>query len=92
MDAIGRLTLYEYDLLMTGNNLKGVDDMHHFHLQAWLNRQVSATQKKGKSEVPVYKEFQKFFDYDKCLKKVMHQSQLPKDDDGFYDMLFRANL
>ncbi|MBW8350782.1 hypothetical protein K0H71_15200 [Bacillus sp. IITD106] len=44
------------------------------HLQAWLNHQVTATKEVGAGknvkQVPVYKTFNEFFDYQKALKEV----------------------
>ncbi|MBA5749102.1 hypothetical protein HW463_09100, partial [Streptococcus pyogenes serotype M12] len=34
INEIGRLTLYEYDLLMTGKALAAVDESHKAHKQA----------------------------------------------------------
>ncbi|GAA0422821.1 hypothetical protein GT022_17685 [Agaribacter marinus] len=40
------------------------------HKQAWLNHQVTLTREQGKKQVPIYKRFKDFFDYEKYLKEV----------------------
>lgn len=48
-----------------------VDDDYRVHWQAFLNFAVKAKRKVGKrKERPVYSSFDKFFDYDKELKKA----------------------
>lgn len=69
---IGRMTLYEYDMRMTAYRLKQADREYEIHLQAWLNWNVQAMKKKGRHKrVPVFKTFQQFFDYKKCIKDVL---------------------
>lgn len=53
-----------------------VDDDFNLHKQAFLNFQVQATDKKGK---PVYKNFGKFYDYEKELETL----KKPKKEDKF---------
>ncbi|MDO4170312.1 MAG: hypothetical protein Q4D45_10470 [Lachnospiraceae bacterium] len=43
------------------------------HLQAFLNFAVKAEKKAGKNKTkPVYRNFEKFYDYQKELDKVQH--------------------
>ena len=65
------LLLDEYLLLMKSYNLKRVDKEHDYHLQAWLNQQVQATEQRGKKSVPVYKNFKDFFDYEERVNKIL---------------------
>ena len=55
---------------MKAYELRKIDKTYNVHMQAWLNRLVDSTEKKGKEEVPVYKTFKDFFDYEAELKKV----------------------
>lgn len=55
---------------MRAFNLARVDKEYDMHLQAWLNHAVTATKEQGKKQVPVYKKFQDFFDYEKRLKEI----------------------
>ncbi len=66
------MTLYEYDMRMTAYRLKQADREYEIHLQAWLNWNVQARKKKGKHKcVPVFKTFQQFFDYKKCVREAL---------------------
>lgn len=61
----------EYELLMEAVKLKRVDQDYRNHLQAFLNFAVKAEKKISKTESrPVFKEFKKFFDYEKELGKI----------------------
>lgn len=40
------------------------------HMQAWLHNMAGATKEQGKKQVPVYKNYKQFFDYEKQLKEV----------------------
>lgn len=50
--------------------LAQVDEEMKMHKQAWINHQVTATKQQGKKQVPVYKKFNQFFDYEKRIKEV----------------------
>lgn len=67
------LSLQEYSLRMKAFRLSQVDKHYEMHLQAWLNHGVTATKEQGKKQVPVYKTFKEFFDYEKQLKEVEGQ-------------------
>lgn len=64
---VDRLTIPEYTLLMEAVRLRQVDMDYRNHLQAWLTFAAKATKKSGK---PVYKKFDKFYDYEKEIKKI----------------------
>lgn len=64
------LTLYEYEARMYAFRLKQVDEDLMMHKQAWLNHQVTATKEQGKRQVPVYKKFDHFFNYEKKIKEI----------------------
>lgn len=81
------MTLYEYDLLMTGKELRDVDRSRELHMQAFLNRQIESADKKGKS---TYGTFEQFFDYKKELDKVTHDRERSRDSQAF-ELLFKAN-
>ena len=61
MNEIGRMTMYEYDLLMTGVLLRKQDEDELLHRSAWLTRQVEATKSDGKT--PLYKKYSDFYRY-----------------------------
>lgn len=60
---------------MKAYHLARVDKEYEMHLQAWLNHVVTATKEQGKKQVPVYKSFKEFYDYEKELKKVEQSRQ-----------------
>lgn len=64
------LTLPEYALLMKAHRLKRIDKEHDMHLQAWVNQSAKAMKEVGKKQVPVYKSFKEFFDYEKRLAEI----------------------
>lgn len=73
-DQVDRLTIYEYNILIEAENLKQVDRDYRNHLQAYLNFQATAKKNVGKSkQKPVFDKFDKFFDYDKALKRVQRK-------------------
>ena len=57
----------EYTWLMEAKRLHEVDEDLKAHRQAFLNFQVQATDNKGR---PVYKRFEKFYDYDKEIASI----------------------
>lgn len=69
------LTLYEYEAQMYAYGLKKVDKEYYMHLQSWLNHQVTTMKEQGKKQVPVYKNFKDFYDYEKELNEVKKLTQ-----------------
>ena len=66
--------------MMEACQLKMVDDNYRVHWQAFLNFAVRATRKVGKrKEKPVYSRFDKFFDYEKEIKKVKNKKAEKKE-------------
>lgn len=82
------MTLYEYDLLMTGRNLREVDDSRKLHMQAYLNRQIEAV--KNSKGAPLYEEFKDFFNYQEELDRITNETKVERDDKAF-DLLLKAN-
>ncbi|WP_206193300.1 MULTISPECIES: hypothetical protein [Virgibacillus] len=64
------LTLGEYALRIRAFRLQQVDKEYKMYKQAWINHQVTLTKEQGKKQVPIYKRFKDFFDYEKHLKEV----------------------
>ena len=64
------MTFFEYEARMHAYRLSSVDEQEKMHMQAWLNHAVTATKEKGKKQVPVYKDFKSFFDYEKQIRNV----------------------
>ena len=60
---------------MKAYRLSRVDDEYDMYLQAWLNTSVGATKMQGKKEVPVYKRFKDFFDYEKSIREIDRPQQ-----------------
>lgn len=73
---VDRLTIPEYNLLMESLELRWVDQDYRNHLQAFLNFAVKAERKAGKNKTrPVYSRFEKFFDYEKAIRKVTRKEK-----------------
>jgi len=68
------LTLYEYEARMYAFQLARVDKEHEMHKQAWLNYQVTSMKESGQKQVPVYKTFNDFYDYEKQISAVTGES------------------
>lgn len=81
-DEVERLNLKEFRLLMKAVNLKKVDRMFEIHLLAFKNFQVRARRKNGR---PVYRNFDKFYDYKKEVDRVMNGKQA-ENSDRFADL------
>lgn len=68
---IDLLTIPEYELLMEAERLKQIDMDYRCHMLAWLTFAAKAMKKSGKKKmVPVFREFKKFYDYKKELKRA----------------------
>lgn len=75
-----RLTIPEYELLVEAYRLKMVDDDYRIHRQAFLNFAVQAKKRAGKNkERPVYSRFDKFFNYERELKRVKGKKREKKE-------------
>ena len=71
LSEVDRLTIPEYELLVEAYRLKLVDQERMLNGQEFLNFAVQAKRPVGKrKEKPVYSSFDKFFDYEKELKKA----------------------
>lgn len=74
------MTLREYEWLHEAGRLREVDEDYRNHLQAFLNFVVQAKKKVGRNkEVPVYKTFGSFFDYDKEVKRAKKSDKRKHD-------------
>ena len=83
LQDIKELTLYEYEARMHAYELSQVDKERDMHLQAWLNYQVTATKESGKKQVPVFKSFKEFYNYERNLKEIeshMNETNKLSDD------------
>lgn len=61
------MTIPEYELRIKAHQLKRLDRHYDIHLQAWATVMAGQT-KKGK---PVYRTFEKFFNYQKAEEKIL---------------------
>lgn len=76
---VDRLTIPEYNLLMKAVQVKEVDKDYRNHLQAFLNLAVKAERKAGKNKTkPVFSAFEKFFNYDREIGKIIHPDKKQK--------------
>lgn len=65
----GRMTLFEYRIRKRGHTMQQLEREQELYLQAYLNRIVKATDKKGKEYV--YKDFEDFYDEMKRKNTVL---------------------
>ena len=78
------MTMYEYDLLMTGALLRRQDEDELLHRSAWLNRQVKAMKSDGKT--PFYKKYTDFY------QKKARKKEKYKLSDEEKSLLLKANI
>ena len=81
LDQVDNITPYEYRLLMKSKELEMVDEEYRIHLQAYLNMSAQAKKKAGKKVKPVYTTFNKFYNYQKALDRVMGVKRKSKFDE-----------
>lgn len=65
------MTLREYSYMMHVFNLKRIDQERDLHMQAYLNHAVTSTKSIGKKQVPAYKTFKDFYDYEKEINRLL---------------------
>ena len=80
LEQVDNITPYEYRLLMKSKELQIVDKQYEIHLQAYLNMTAQARKQVGEKQRMVYTRFDKFFDYQKQLDKVMGFKKKSKFD------------
>ena len=57
---------------MEAHNLRQIDEDYRVHQEAWLSFAAQAKKKSGMNkEVPVYKKFRDFYDYEKEIDKYL---------------------
>lgn len=78
------MTMYEYDLLMTGALLRRQDEDELLHRSAWLNRQVKAMKSDGKT--PIYKKYTDFY------QKKDRKKEKYKFSEEERTLLMKANI
>ena len=64
------LTIHQYKIMKKALRLRQVDEEYAAHQVAYETFRASATKKQGRREVPVYKTFKQFYDYEKELDKA----------------------
>ncbi|ONN42065.1 hypothetical protein [Enterococcus mundtii] len=69
------MTMLEYETRIIAYRLKRLDEQELIHYQAWANRQVKATKKRGKYEVPLFDTFEKFFNKEKLENKILGKDE-----------------
>lgn len=80
LEQVNNITPYEYRLLMKSKELEMVDEEYKIHLQAYLNMSAQAKKRAGKKVKPVYTTFNKFYNYQKSLDRVMGIKKKSKFD------------
>lgn len=60
---------------MEAVRLKQIDTDYRVHQQAFLNLAVKAQKQAGKKTKYIYNKFEKFYDYEKELKKAKQKKQ-----------------
>ena len=80
LEQVDNITPFEYRILMKSKELQIVDKHYEIHLQAYLNMTAQARRPVGKKLKPVYTKFDKFFDYQKQLDRVMGIKKKSKFD------------
>lgn len=91
MREIERMTIHEYTLRMTAYKLSALDKQSEIHMLAWKMREVQAEKVQGKKSVPVFKKYDKFFDFDKQEREILGVDKKSKIDSKTIDMFLRAN-
>ena len=81
LNQVDNITPYEYRLLMKSKELEMVDEEYRIHLQAYLNMSAQAKKRAGKKVKPVYTTFNKFYNYQKSLDRVMGVKRKSKFDE-----------
>ncbi|MGC6767239.1 hypothetical protein [Enterococcus sp. LJL51] len=70
------MTVPEYELRMKAYQLQMLDRQYEIHMQAWANVMAGQT-KKGR---PVFRTFEKFFNYRKAEQKILGKKQKQPSD------------
>lgn len=68
---LGEMTFSEYQIRLKAFRLRRLDKEYDMHVQAWINQSVQATKTQGKKEVPVFKRFKDFFDYEAKENEIL---------------------
>lgn len=91
---IERMTLYEYEIRKTACQIDTLNRRREIHEQAWANHNVQATKKAGNKEVPYFKNFRQFFDYEKQFNEIMgiEKTSRVKKDKVLTELLNSSNL
>ena len=82
---VDNLTPHQYRLMVRALRLRQVDEDFKSHWLAYTTFMAQATKKKGKKEVPVYKTFRSFFNYEEELKKA--EKELNGPDERFKELI-----
>lgn len=69
------LTIRQYSIMVKALKLRRVDEDFNRHAAAFLSYAVQATKGTARSQRPVYRRFEDFFDYEKALQRVDDKPQ-----------------
>ncbi|MBO0438971.1 hypothetical protein [Candidatus Enterococcus ikei] len=61
-DVIGKMTVWEYSMLMEGMRLQKIDEMENLHLLAYKTAVAKNKKKQGDKIVPEFPTFYDFYD------------------------------
>ena len=69
------LTIRQYNIMVKALKLRRVDEDFNRHAVAFLSYAVQATKGTARSQRPVYRRFEDFFDYEKALQRLDDKPQ-----------------
>lgn len=61
-DVIGKMTVWQYSMLMEGRRLQKLDEMENLHLLAYKIQVAGNTKRQGDRMIPEYPSFYDFYD------------------------------
>lgn len=80
MTQIKRMSIAEYNLRMKAYRLQSLDEECRIAKQAWMNREIKATKKKGKSKYEsYYKTFDSFFNFEERENAILGKKRKTYD-------------
>lgn len=88
---LGRITLKEYRMMMRAFSLRMLDKERDMHWQAWLCHVVKNTKRRGKKDVPQFRSFPAFFDYEKLENRLLGYEETSEEETEFARLMLLAN-
>lgn len=82
------MTIPEYNLRLKAFQLREIDETNKIHQLAWAINMASQRKKNG---VPVYRRFDKFFDYKKALNSLLKKDKKKTETDEMKEFIAKFN-